>query len=72
MPCYPFFGEGSPTKIDYRKMGTLILTSLLEDPVRKGQSQPEIAAEIRLLNSLSMVLGRPFEYRFLIMTYVSF
>ena len=31
MPCYPFLGEGSPTKIDYRKKGTLILTSLLED-----------------------------------------
>ena len=29
---HPFFGwEGSPTKIDYRKKGTLILTSLLED-----------------------------------------
>ena len=29
---YPFFGEGSPTKIDYRKkVGTLLLTSLLED-----------------------------------------
>ena len=27
----PFFGEGSPTKIDYRKKGTLSLTSLLED-----------------------------------------
>ena len=26
----PFFGEGSPTKIDYRK-GTLILTSLRQD-----------------------------------------
>ena len=25
------FGEGSPTKIDYRKRGTLILTSLLEN-----------------------------------------
>ena len=21
MPCYPFLGEGSPTKIDYRKKG---------------------------------------------------
>ena len=31
MPFYPFFGEGSSTKIDYRKNGTLILTSLLED-----------------------------------------
>ena len=29
-----FFGEGSPTKIDYRKKGTLILTSLLEDLIR--------------------------------------
>ena len=29
----PFVGEGSPTKIDYRKKGTLILTSLLEDLV---------------------------------------
>ena len=29
---HPFFGwEGSPAKIDYRKKGTLILTSLLED-----------------------------------------
>ena len=27
----PFLGEGSPTKIDYRKKGTLILTSPLED-----------------------------------------
>ena len=31
VPFYPFFGEGSLTKIDYRKKGTLILTSLLED-----------------------------------------
>ena len=31
MPFNPFFGEGSPTKIDYRKKGTLVLTSLLED-----------------------------------------
>ena len=31
---HPFVGwEGSPTKIDYRKRGTLILTSLLEDLV---------------------------------------
>ena len=27
----PFLGEGSPTKIDYRKKGTVILISLLED-----------------------------------------
>ena len=32
VPFYPFLGEGSPTKIDYRKtVGTLMLTSLLED-----------------------------------------
>ena len=33
MPIYPFLGEGSPTKIDYRKKGTLMLTFLLEDLV---------------------------------------
>ena len=34
VPFYPFFGEGSPTtKIDYRKKGALILSSLLEDLV---------------------------------------
>ena len=27
VPIYPFLGEGSPTKIDYREKGTLILTS---------------------------------------------
>ena len=31
VPFYPFVGEGSPTKIDYRQKGTLSLTSLLED-----------------------------------------
>ena len=31
MPFYLFFGEGSTTKIDYRRKGTLILSSLLED-----------------------------------------
>ena len=31
VPFYPFRGEGSPIKIDYRKKGILILTSLLED-----------------------------------------
>ena len=35
VPFYPFLGEGSPTRIEYRKKGTLmyILTSLLEDLV---------------------------------------
>ena len=37
MPFYPFFGEGPPTKIDYRKKsGTLVLTSLLEGLVGVG------------------------------------
>ena len=31
MPFYSFLGEGSPTKIDYRKKGTLSLTFLLQD-----------------------------------------
>ena len=33
LPFYPLFFEGSPTKIDCRRKGTLILTSLLEDLV---------------------------------------
>ena len=31
VPFNPFFWEGSPTKIDYRKKDTLILNSLRED-----------------------------------------
>ena len=31
LPFHPFLGEASPTEIDYRKKGILILTSLLED-----------------------------------------
>ena len=31
VPFYTFLGEGSPTKIDYRRKGTLVLASLLED-----------------------------------------
>ena len=36
VPFYRFFfgWEGSPTKVDYRKKGTLIKTSLLEDLVK--------------------------------------
>ena len=43
MPFYPFLGEGSPTRIDYRgkntktTSGTLILTSLPEDLVEHCQ-----------------------------------
>ena len=39
VPFYPFTGEGSPTKIDYRKKGTLILTSLLAHDGGKGQGE---------------------------------
>ena len=41
-----FFGwEGSPTKIDVQKnVGTLLLTSLLEDLVFENASGPLIAA----------------------------
>ena len=31
VPFEPFLGEGSPTKIEDRKKGALVLTSLLED-----------------------------------------
>ena len=33
MPFCPLLGEGSRTKIDYQKKGSLVLTSLLEDLV---------------------------------------
>ena len=33
VPFYPFLGEGSLTKIDYRTKGTLLPTALLEDLV---------------------------------------
>ena len=36
MPFYLFFWEGSPTRTDYSKKGTRILTSLLEDLVTIG------------------------------------
>ena len=39
MPFSPLFWEGSPTKIDYRKkVGTLILSSLLEDLDNMGST----------------------------------
>ena len=31
VPCYPFLGEGSSTELVHRKLGNLLLTSLLED-----------------------------------------
>ena len=36
VPFCPFWGEGSPTKIDCRKKGTLIPTSPLSDLVYGG------------------------------------
>ena len=40
-----FWGEGSPTKIDYRKKGTLLLTSLLEDLGKLFLGDPLIQVE---------------------------
>ena len=48
MPFYPCLGEGSPTKIDYRKKGTLILTSLLQDLADTGTHMVD-GARIRLV-----------------------
>ena len=56
--CLCFFGEGSPTKIDYRKQGTLILTSLLEDLLWMHEihfappKKPWLKPESLLVNSL--------------------
>ena len=45
VPFYPFFGQGSPTKIDVlKKVGTLLLTSLLEDLVAFSVSTLETDA----------------------------
>ena len=41
-----FGWEGSPTKIDYRKKGTLILTTLLEDLVHLYGQSPSRCARI--------------------------
>ena len=45
----PFFWGSSPTKIDCKKKGTLILTSLLED---LGNKCPGVPSDISLLSSL--------------------
>ena len=57
----PFLGEGSPTKIDYRKKsGTLILTSLLEDlvvlrfPLSKSYSMAGLATILLCCPSLHL------------------
>ena len=42
VPFYPFLGEGSPTTIDYRKRGTLILTSLLQDQTPFWEKLPPL------------------------------
>ena len=49
VPVAPFLGEGSPTKIDYRrkKNGTLILTSLLEDLVVVEKEAQRETAHLR-------------------------
>ena len=57
---YPFWGEGSPTKIDYRKRGTLILTSLLEDTNRN----PAIFSGFSLFDTVDgLDLGNESQHR---------
>ena len=64
MPFDPFWGEGSPTKVDCRlqKKGTLVLTSLLEDLAHC----PSLKVSLRVLNCPVTLdkgnhfLGRPF------------
>ena len=43
MPLYPFLGEGSPTKLDYRRKGTLP-ASLLEDLEMEETHEPALSA----------------------------
>ena len=61
MPFCPFFGEGSPTKIDYRKKGTIILTSLLtrrsKPKQRRAQAAQRQPASMDLGPSDSQGLG---------------
>ena len=60
----PFFGEGSPTKIDYRKKGSLILTSLLADLVLvfhwpMFDQGPERSCNVQLLLGVCSSLQSP-------------
>ena len=57
-PFSPLFSwEGSPTKIDYRKKGTLILTSLLEGP-RPCVGQNLLGCNPRILQFKSCFFSR--------------
>ena len=56
-------GEGSPTKIDYIKKGTLILTSLLEDLDSVAQGRP-FNAEFYLLVYMSYMYWRFYQATF--------
>ena len=51
MPFYPFLREESPTKVDYRKKGTLILTSLLEELVLDRFSRNQIGMRHMVVHS---------------------
>ena len=52
VPFYLLLGQGSPTKIDYRQKGTLILTSLLEDLAVNSQVPGEISTAEDLAGGL--------------------
>ena len=53
----PFLGEGSPTKIDYREKGTLVLTSLLEDLVEIGRNKLTGCSAVSLTRQGTRVAG---------------
>ena len=57
VPFHPLLGEGSPTKIDYRKKGALFLTSLLEDLANQPQV-PEVSGFAIIASRNLLVLVR--------------
>ena len=58
VPFYPFLGEGYPTKIDYGKKGTLILTSLLEDLVYEHWGRTHNTANRRWFVIIGVLFAR--------------
>ena len=61
VPFYPFLGEGSPTKINYRIQGTLILTSLLEDLTQHMPASEKIVLSLclKLVSAVRFPLRDP-------------
>ena len=61
VPFYPFLGEGSPTQINYRRKGDLILSSLLEDLVsdKLGVSLPFHCYNVEAVSLQGKTITRP-------------